>query len=145
MPIIMETRENGHFLYVKISDPWSLAELETMYRQEKAYRDEASFTMHAMVDFSELKKVPPSSITVGRRSPSLSHTRRGHLVLIGGPSFLQALIETIGRMTRAAKIKFVKSEEEGLVYLRRVIAEEQKTQLQQQSEDTPRAEPGSPA
>ncbi len=80
--------------------------------------------MHTFINISELRKIPPASLTMVRRSPTLNHPRRGQLVLVGASAFAEALVDVLARVTRASKVRFFKTDDEGMAYLRRVIADE---------------------
>src|SRR5258708_13684004 len=104
MPITMHTIENGHILHTKFSDPWTLVDVQNVYAIEQAYRDESKFIMHTFIDITDLHKIQPSTLTIGRRSPTFTHPRHGHIVIVGTSAFAQALLQTLVRVTLAAEI-----------------------------------------
>lgn len=124
MPATLELRENGHLVWTKFTDPWTLAELETIGKEERNLRDNSKEIIHSLVDVREMKRIPPGLINVARRMPILNHPTRGHMVVVGASAFATALVETLIKITRATKIKFFKTEEEAVEYIRKVIAEE---------------------
>ena len=125
-----------------MTDPLDFQELSRTFTEEHKIRESTKFVMHALVDVRELKRFPPGSITMGRRSPALVHPRRGHLVLVGAVAFLEAFLGTLARIVRFSNVKFVKTEEEGMAYLRKVIAEEAAKNTTSKPEGLPTAGPG---
>ena len=142
MPVTLESREDGHILYVKMTDPLDLRDMDAKYKEELAFRNTSNFTMHTVVDVSQLKKIPPSVLTVARRSPTLTHPRHGHLALVGAVAFLEALMGALQRIVRFSKIKFCKTEEEAMVYLRKVIADEAAKAATSKVGELPKSGPG---
>src|ERR1041385_8201947 len=142
MPTFLESRDDGHILYVKMTDPLDFQELTRTFTEEHKIRETSKFVMHSLVDVRELKRFPPGSITMGRRSPALNHPRRGHLVLIGAVAFLEAFLGTLARIVRFSNVKFVKSEEEGMAYLRKIVADEAAKNPTSKSEELPTAGTG---
>ena len=124
MPLTFEVRENGRLVCARITDPWTLAELETFGRQEKLVRDGSHVVIHSLVDVRGMHRIPPGFLNMARRMPVLNHPTRGHMVIIGASAFATALTETLIKITRAGKIKFFKTEEDAIEYIRKVIAEE---------------------
>jgi hypothetical protein len=139
MSIKMESLEEGHILYVTITDPWTVAEMEAMYVKETALRDESKFVMHTLINVSNMRKLPPGLISIARRTPSLTHPRRGHMVVVGATAFAQAITETLVRITRALQTRFFKTEDEAINYLRTVIASEVKKEAAHKSGEFPTA------
>ena len=139
MPITMQPLESGHILHVKFIDPWTLIDVQNMYKTEQVYRDDSKFIMHTLIDIMELHKIQPSTLTIGRRSPTFNHPRHGHIVIVGTSAFAQALLQTLVRVTRTAQIKFFSTEAEGMAYLHQLIADEAAKDSTPKSEERPAA------
>jgi hypothetical protein len=129
MPIIQELRENGHILFVKFSDPWTVAELEVRYTEDREIRDVSRFLVHSLVDVTELRYLPSGFIPVARRTPAFTHPKRGEVAVVGASIFVQRIAEVLILVTRAASLKFFRSHDEALVYLRQVIRKEEAAAL----------------
>jgi hypothetical protein len=124
MPITMDLQEEGHVLYIKFADPWTLNDLEHAYKTELGLRDSAGFKLHTLLDVTQLRQIPPGFLAVAKRTPSFSHPRRGDLVVIGATAFARVLGETLMRITRASQIKFFNTPDEGRIYLQKILRAE---------------------
>jgi hypothetical protein len=144
MPIDLELRENDRILYVKYKDPWTFAEMQTAFKEDLSYRDNSPLIMHTLISVTELRKIPPPMITTARKTPSLTHPRRGQMVVVGAMAFIQALAEAIGRLTHNSQLKFFRTEEQGMSYLRQVIEQECKDNSMQQLAGVALSNPASP-
>jgi hypothetical protein len=123
MPIRLELTENGHVMYWHLEYPWTIEELTKLYPLARKYLDEATFTLHSLVDATAIKTVPANTLQA-RQTSTWKHPRSGHTVVITTSNFVSSMVSAIFRLARFEKIKFVQTEADGLSYLRPLIAQE---------------------
>lgn len=124
MPITAETRDDGHVRYFVITDPWQTSDLIAQYPADREYRDSVDFTVHMLMNISQMKHIPPGLLAARKDAPALSHRRSGYLVMIGAGTFPRVMAETIFKLAHYDRAVFFDTEEEGWAYIRKVIAEE---------------------
>ena len=124
MPITAETRENGRVRYYVITDPWKTNDLIAEYPGDQAYRDSVDFTVHMLMNISQMKHIPPGLLAARKDAPALKHRRSGYLVMIGAGTFPRVMAETIFKLAHYERAVFVDTEEEAWAFIRKVIAEE---------------------
>ena len=126
MPASFEAREDGHVVFINFSDPLTVGDLYTMFKQDKAHRDQfhqkhPDRKVHLVADSRELKAVP-QGLLQARQSPSLNHPTSGQIAVIGARNLVRALTEAIFRLTRFDRAVFFDNEEDAMAYIRQVIA-----------------------
>lgn len=126
MPLSISLSQDDHVILYTFTDPWTVAEIRTLFSQEKVYRDQHPFTIHTLIDVSQIRTLPPGMLTMRQEAPSLKHERSGQIVIVGALQPGRALMETIFRVTRYQRVRFVENLAEGWDYLRSVIAQETK-------------------
>src|SRR5260221_2549238 len=131
MPITMEPREGGRILYIRFVDPWTLSDFVHIMEKDQAYRDRARGTIHGMVDCSQISSLPPGARNAARRSPGFVHRTKGHTVVFGANGAVQAIALLVARMLRIDELDVFNTEEEGMAYLRKIIARENATNSNQ--------------
>ncbi len=131
MPITMEPREDGRILYIRFVDPWTLTDFAHIMEKDQAYRDRASGTIHGIVDCSQIDSLLPGALNAARRSPGFVHRTKGHIAVFGANGTVQAIAQLVARMLRINELEFFNTEEEGMAYLRKIIARENATNSNQ--------------
>jgi hypothetical protein len=124
MPVTVELRENGHIVYLKFTDPWSIANLTAAYKEELPFYDNAAFKVHSLLDLTQAHRLPPGMMNGRQGSPALFHANRGVIVVIGANRFMQALANTSAKIVRYDGFRFFEKLDEGWDFLRGVIAGE---------------------
>jgi hypothetical protein len=123
MPFESTLVENDRIIYLIFSDPLTLEELEQYFDNNFA-GNSSPHKIHALVDIRKLVHPPPAgSIRAWRRS-GLSRPNVGYTALIGGSGLVRLIANTIFWLAQYVRAKFFDTYEEGLTYLRDIIAHE---------------------
>jgi hypothetical protein len=125
MPSTMEMREDGHVLFIRITDPWSVEEFANQsYGPTQAYYDKAEHLVHTIICL-DAKKTPDHLLKGRRGAPALSHPNAGQLVIVGASPLLRSLIEVMYKLSGFTRGEFFANEDEAWRYLRQIIAQSQ--------------------
>src|SRR5260221_6479999 len=124
MPITVENREDGRVRYFVITDPWVTNDLVSLYPADRAYRDNAHFTVHTMMNISKMKQIPPGLLAVRVDAPAFFHPHSGYLLMIGAGMFPRVMAETIFKLAHYDRARFFETEEEGWAFIQKVLANE---------------------
>ncbi len=100
-----------------------MQEIAPVIEQDRNYRDQSPHPVHAVLNLSAAKHLPPGAISLRHASPDLNHPTAGQVVLVGTNTFVRNVAELIFRLSRTDKFKIFATEEEAWAYLRKVIAE----------------------
>ncbi len=124
MPMTMKPRDGGHILHFVFTNPWTLTDVVHVFERDQAFRDRATTIVHALVDCSEIRTLPPGTLNVARLSPSFNHRTKGHIAAFCASKSIQVIGNLLARLVHMKDMKFFNTEEEALAYLRQVIANE---------------------
>ena len=116
MTVNVHLSENKHYLIYDMAEPVTIEELYNAYAQERTLRDEIPHTLHSIVDFSNIRRIPPNWLTA-KSGPGFSHPRSGQIVLVGLSTGLQLVMQTITQIVKYQKITSIKTREEAIRYL----------------------------
>ena len=121
MPIKQEILEDGWIVYVKYTDPWTLADLNSQFAEDQAYRDSVPHTVHALVDVGSVKTVP-LGVLKARYSPSFLHPRHGQVIGVVSNSYIRLLAITVSQLIQFEDVLLFENLDDALAHLRRVTA-----------------------
>lgn len=124
MPIVNEIREDGHAIYQRYTDPWTLAELVELVARNGQYRDQVPFPIHSVVNIEALRLGPGMDFPI-RNLPAFTHPRRGHIAVVGAAPIGRIYLEFIRDMEEHPAMKFFEKEAEAWDYIRAAIRAEQ--------------------
>src|SRR5258708_10620582 len=127
MPITIESREDNHAIYTKISDPVALKDFDNATVEMTPLYDNAPGKVHQLVNTSAMRQVPSGLLRIRGNTPIFQHPNRGHLALVGTNSFLRAVGEIMFKLVQFETAKFFNNDDEAWAYLREVIAKEKKS------------------
>jgi hypothetical protein len=124
MPVKCELRENGHVVYITVTDPWTAHELQAIYSVERPFFDQAHHRVHTLANLTAAHRVPSGLLGARNGSPHVFHPNKGEIVVVGANSLIQMLLNTVIRVVRFEGLKLFATEEEAWAYLRELIASE---------------------
>jgi hypothetical protein len=124
MPVAFDLREDGHIIYFKISEPWTMEEVfagfaETAAIRNKLYAEDPLRHVHSLIDLTEVNNPPPGALR-SRQSPGFTHANRGKSVAAVTNSLARELMSAIFRLTHVDG-KLVDTLDEAWAYLRAII------------------------
>jgi hypothetical protein len=120
MPITPCIVENGYVVKQVVADPWTTDDLIRAGEFEKKHLDQASHSVHLLVDFSASRRMPPDILWL-RREPSTKHPRVGYMVFVGTVGWLRLLMTISLRVMRFARFRFFETETDALTFLREEV------------------------
>lgn len=122
MPVTMEMRENNRVTYWAFADPWSVGELVHVSKQMKPIFDNSTRKIHTMTVVMT-RKIPAGVLRI-REVSTWAHPMSGQLVVVNAPPVGISIVEVITRLARFDRVHFFNTEEQGWLFLREVLAEE---------------------
>lgn len=125
MPVTLDLRENGHVIYLIITDPWSIQDVASLQGQNRAYLDASSHRVHTLVSIRS-QHVPSGIFSARPSRPGLANPHSGQIVIVGAPTFLKVIAETMFKIAHYTRSSFFDTEEQVWTYLRHLITEENK-------------------
>jgi hypothetical protein len=126
MPVDVQLSENKRHLVYTITDPLKIEELLEAYQREKALRDSIPYTLHSIVDMSQVKNIPASWLTA-KAGPGLTHPRAGMLLMVGLSPGIQMIVKVIMQVMRFTRVKSFKTRDEANEFLQTLLADETQT------------------
>ena len=123
MPVTMDLRENGHVLYVVVSDPWNMADIERITGETGGGIRLSSHPIHMLVNVQRARHIPKGLLT-NARNPVFRLPTMGQFVIVGSTPLLRGITQTVFRIAGFRRGHFFDSEGQALAYLRQVIAGE---------------------
>ncbi|PJF34893.1 MAG: hypothetical protein CUN49_13325 [Candidatus Thermofonsia Clade 1 bacterium] len=123
MPVTLELIENGRVLSVTFIDPWAMSDVLSLFPELERIYNAAERPIHALIDARQ-SKLPSSGALRARESPAFKHPMSGHMAVVGAASVVRAVAETVFRLARFQRVTFFDTYEEGLAFLRTLLAQE---------------------
>jgi hypothetical protein len=123
MPVSMELIENGRIFRYVFSDPWKVADFTATFTDAKVILDAAPYRVHGIVNLLATAKDPIGVLNI-RKHPSFSHANSGYTAFCHASLLARRVTETALRLARFNRLDFFKTEQEGMVFLRELIAKE---------------------
>jgi hypothetical protein len=120
MPVKLELTHDGYILHYEIADPFEIEELLEAYKQEKELRDNATHTLHALIDFSQVRKIPKNWLAA-RHGPGMNHRTSGEMVCVGLTPGLKMLLDIIFRLANYKRIRLFDSLDEAQAHITRLV------------------------
>lgn len=120
MPVHLRMSDDQKYLIYEITDPLSMNDLLEAYKQEKTYRDATPYTLHSIVDMSQVRRIPPNWL-VAKAGPGLTHPRSGEILFVGISYGLKIIVETILKITKYRRIKFFVTRAEADTYMKALV------------------------
>lgn len=122
MPIDRKLIENGRILYTKLSDPWTVEEVFGRVEQQNVFAESVGKHVHLLADLSETTHFPANTLRL-REVSAFSTPRASRTVVVGANLMGHRIFEMFEQM-RGIKAEYFATYDEGLAYLRTVIAAE---------------------
>jgi hypothetical protein len=123
MPVIRTDLETGHVLKYTITDPWKITDLLTLFPADIAYRDQAQFKVHTLINAAGAYRVPPGWLNT-RTAPGLIHPNSGQFVVVGLHPTARRLLDVLVKIIHYDRMRIFETDDAALVYLREVIKNE---------------------
>lgn len=120
MPVNLELHARGRYIIYRITEPWTIAELNEAYAREKQLRDDTPHTLHSITDFSGVVRIP-SNWLQSRMGPGFSHPRSGYIILVGQRPLVKAIVDVILKIVRYQRVKQYETFEEAEAFLQSVL------------------------
>jgi hypothetical protein len=124
VPVQLQFSNDKRYLIYEISDPVDVLELLETYKQERAYRDSVTHTVHSIVDLSKVRQIPKNWLAV-RSGPGLTHARSGSMLLVGVSPGLQIIMKTILQIARYDRMRFFATRAQAEAHMQQILAKEQ--------------------
>ena len=129
MPVTGDFRENGRISFTTITDPWETRDLTNRYVIEEAHRSSVPYTVHSIMDFTEMRTVPMGIFRARLDAPALVDPNAGMLVLVGTKPLARSVAEMIFRLAHFDRAYFVDTVEEAMALVRERMAEEDRAAM----------------
>lgn len=120
MPVNVRLSENQYYLIYEFEEPLNIQELMKAYKEEKQLRDSLPYTLHSLVDMSDMKRIPPNWL-VAKTGPGLTHPRSGRMLFVGISHGMRIIIQTILKITRYDRMQFFASREEAEIKMAELV------------------------
>lgn len=117
MPVHLHLSPDKRYLIYEITDPLNMDDLIKAYKAEKDHRDELPYTVHSIVDMSQIKRIPMNWL-VAKAGPGLTHPRSGEILFVGLAGGIKIIVETILRLVKYKRMKFFNTRQEAETYMR---------------------------
>ncbi len=129
MPVTMELIENGRCFRYVFSDPWRMSDFTATFDEARAILDASPYLVHGVVNLLATAKDPMGVLNI-RKHPSFSgHPNSGYTVFCHATLLARRVTETALRLSQFKRLKFFNTEEEGLAFVRGLMAEEDQRRL----------------
>src|SRR5258708_229969 len=106
MPITIESREDNHAIYTKLSDPVALADFDNATTEMTPLYDNAPGKVHQLVNTVDMRRVPSGILRIRGNTPILQHPNRGQLAVVGTNTFLRTIAELMFKLVQFETAKF---------------------------------------
>jgi hypothetical protein len=136
MPVTLQNVENGHVLYIVISDPWNIEEIAQLQPATSTAIADASHKVHSMV-VVQTRKIPGGLLQVRPTPRGLARPNNGQIVIVGAPKYLEAIAEAMFKLAHFTRSTFYDNESDAWAYLHKIIAEEHDSAQQDSAQSTP--------
>jgi hypothetical protein len=123
MPVTLELIEHERCFRYVISDPWKIADFVATFPHAKTILDASPFPVHGIVNLHATAKDPMGVLTI-RKHPSFSHPNSGYTAFCHATLLARRVTETALKIARFNRLKFFDSEQEGMTFLRELMAQE---------------------
>jgi hypothetical protein len=124
MPITVEFAEEGHVFWMKITDPWTMNDMVSVFQQARPHFDKATYKIHTLANVTETKILPPGVLSIRQGNPTLVHPNRGHAAVVGANSLIKTIGDAVTRVARFKSVQFFNTEDQAWISLRQIIARE---------------------
>lgn len=126
MPVNIEFSSDKRYIVYTITDPMNMTELMNAYAQERTFRDSVPYTLHSIVDMSQIKRIPPNWLTA-KAGPGLTHPRSGFMLFVGLSMGFKMILQTIMKIMRYEKIHFFDTRTEADAFMAELLQKEDST------------------
>lgn len=123
MPVNLELIEHGRSFRYVISDPWKIADFTATFPEAKAILDAAQHPVHGIVNLHATARDPMGVLNI-RKHPAFNHVNGGYTVFCHASLLARRVTETALRLARFNRYKFFNTEQEGMAFLRALMAQE---------------------
>jgi hypothetical protein len=123
VPVDLEICENGHILYCKFYDPWTIDEVIAVFPQARLHRSQMPFKVHMLADLHTTQTSPKSVLRADLAS-ELLYPNTGNLAIWHQSGLLKSLAKIGFQLIRYDKAQFFNTEHEAWSWLRECIAAE---------------------
>src|SRR5258708_35363520 len=106
MPITVEFAEGGHVFLMKITDPWTMQEMTSVFQDATPIFDKATYKVHTLANVTSTKNLPSGVLTIRQGNPTLIHPNRGHAAVVGANSFVKSIGDVVTRIARFKSVQF---------------------------------------
>ena len=124
MPYESYLLEGEPILYTALIDPFTTEDMEAMWTYNREIRERFTRKLHVLLDVQRLKKGPPHGAIRGWRESSLTHENAGNIALVGANAITRFIANTVLWMAKFDRLQFFETQEDGLAYLRHIVAQE---------------------
>ncbi len=121
MPIVMEPRENGRVLLIRVSDPWTIDDLDQLFDQIRQCVEHCDHPVYSLIDMTLARGIPPRFLIRLQQEPLLTHPNFGGAVFANAGSVMQALFDVATSIFHLKPAVFFRSEAEAWTHLRAEI------------------------
>jgi hypothetical protein len=105
MPATVSLVHNNRILHYVFEDPVNFKDINAVEDQAKPWYDRADRKLHIFIDIRLLRHLPDGFFRV-RSNHELTHRNAGNIAVLGSSVYLQAMAETIFRLTRNKRFQF---------------------------------------
>jgi hypothetical protein len=120
MPITMDYDRDAHVIVAILIHPLRVEELLATFPEVEKYLNEAPHNLHWVIDTQQMKNLP-LGVMKTRSSPIISHPNSGHIVIVGGNTFVRSMAETMFRLANYKRARFFNTVQDGLDFLKKVV------------------------
>src|SRR4051794_1061464 len=121
MPATVTLEENGHVLHFVFQDPVTFQEFIAVEQQANHWSDTSQYNLHSFMDVRKLRRLPEGILRI-RHTAGSTNMKAGNTAILGASMYVQAMAETIFKLTRNTKIRFFTASEadKAIDYLRQI-------------------------
>ena len=120
MPVHLHLSDNRRYLIYEISEPLTMDELIKAYEQEREYRDALPYTVHSIVDMSQLRRIPANWLTA-KAGPGLKHPRSGEMLIVGVSVGIRMIMDMLFKITGYKRMRFFTTRAEADTYMAQLV------------------------
>jgi len=116
MPVSVQLSDDQSHLIYELQDPMKIDDLMEAYDIEKKVRDSIPYTLHSIVDMTQVRRIPRNWLTA-KAGPGLTHPRSGYMMIVGISSGLKTIVGIIFKITKYNRIQFFETRDEAETYM----------------------------
>lgn len=128
MPVSVQLSGDKMHLIYELADPMQVNELMKAYDTEKELRDSIPYTLHSIVDMSDVHHIPRNWL-IAKAGPGLTHPRSGHMLIVGITNGLKTMVQIIFKITKYNRIQFFENREEAEAQMAILVQETKDNEL----------------